>query len=32
MINGQNLFEPPVQNDLRTYGNIQKIASKHSNR
>ena len=26
MINGQNFFEQPVKNDLRTYDNIQNIA------
>ena len=25
MIDGRNLFERPVKNDLRTYDNIQKI-------
>ena len=25
MIDGQNFFDQPVKNDLRTYGNIQKI-------
>ena len=27
MIGGQNLFNQPVRNDLRTYDNIQKIAA-----
>ena len=27
MIDGQNLFDQPVKNDLRTYYNIQKIAN-----
>ena len=26
MINGRNLFDEPVKNDLRTYNNIKKIA------
>ena len=26
MIDGQNVFDQPVKNDLRTYNNIQKIA------
>ena len=26
MIDGQNIFDHPVKNDLRTYHNIQKIA------
>ena len=26
MISGQNFFDQPVKNDLRTYGSIQKIA------
>ena len=26
MIDGQNVFDQPVKNDLRTYDNIQKIA------
>ena len=26
MIDGQNFFDQPVKNDLRTYANIQKIA------
>ena len=26
MINGQNFFDQPVKNDLRTYDNIQKIS------
>ena len=25
MINGQNLFDRPVKNNLKTYGSIQKI-------
>ena len=25
MINGRNLFDQPVKNELRTYNNIQKI-------
>ena len=27
MIDGQNLFDHPVKNDLRTYDNIQKTAT-----
>ena len=27
MIKGQNFFDQPVKNDLRTYDNIRKIAS-----
>ena len=27
MIDGQNLFDQPVKNDIRTYDNIRKIAS-----
>ena len=27
MIDGQNFFNQPVKNDLRTYDNIQKIAT-----
>ena len=27
MINGQKIFNQPVKNDLRTYDNIQKIAT-----
>ena len=27
MIDGQNFFNQPVKNDLRTYDNIQKIAA-----
>ena len=27
MINGRNLFDQPIKNDLRTYGNISKIAT-----
>ena len=27
MINGQKFFNQPVKNDLRTYDNIQKIAT-----
>ena len=27
MIGGQNLYNQPVQNNLRTYDNIQKIAA-----
>ena len=27
MINGQKFFNQPVENDLRTYDNIQKIAT-----
>ena len=27
MINGQNVFNQPVKNDLRIYHNIQKIAT-----
>ena len=27
MINGQNFFNEPTQNDLRTYDNIQKVAT-----
>ena len=27
MIDGRNFFDGPVKNDLRTYDNIQKIAS-----
>ena len=26
MIDGRNVFDQPVKNDLRTYDNIQKIA------
>ena len=26
MIDGQNAFDQPVRNDLRTYGNIRKIS------
>ena len=26
MIDGQNVFDKPVKNDLRTYDNIRKIA------
>ena len=26
MIDGQNIFDQPVKNDLRTYDNIRKIA------
>ena len=26
MIDGQNFFDQPVKNNLRTYNNIQKIA------
>ena len=27
MINGQKFFNQPVKNDLRTYDNIQKVAT-----
>ena len=27
MIDGKKIFDHPVQNDQRTYGNIQKIAT-----
>ena len=27
MIDGQNIFDQPVKNDLRTYDNIRKIAT-----
>ena len=27
MIDGQNVFDQPVKNDLRTYDNIEKIAT-----
>ena len=27
MINGRNLFDQSIKNDLRTYGNISKIAT-----
>ena len=27
MIDGSNFFNQPVKNDLRTYNNIQKIAT-----
>ena len=27
MIDGQNFFDQPIKNDLRTYENIRKIAS-----
>ena len=27
MINGRNLFDQPVKNDLKTYDNIRKIAT-----
>ena len=27
MINGQKFFNEPVKNDLRTYDNIQKVAT-----
>ena len=27
MIDGQNVFDQPVTNNLRTYDNIQKIAT-----
>ena len=27
MINGRNLFEQPIKNDLKTYDNIQKIST-----
>ena len=27
MIDGQNVFDPPVKNDMRTYDNIQKIVT-----
>ena len=27
MIDGKNVFDQPVKNDLRTYDNIQKIAT-----
>ena len=26
MIDGQNFFDQPIKNDLRTYENIRKIA------
>ena len=30
MINGRSFFDQPVRNDLRTYDNIQKIATVQS--
>ena len=27
MINGQNFFDEPTKNDLRTYDNIQKVTT-----
>ena len=27
MINGQNLFNHPLKNNLRTYDNIEKVAT-----
>ena len=29
MIDGQNFFDQPVKNDMRTYDNIRKIATGH---
>ena len=28
---GKNFFDQPVKNDVRTYGNIQKIATDQEN-
>ena len=31
MIDGRNLFDQPIKNDLKTYGNIIKIATGQGN-
>ena len=30
MIDGRNFFDQPIKNDLKTYGNITKIATGQS--